>query len=342
MSTAYLYSPTFLEHAEPFHVEAPDRLSTIMRVLDETRLHERLTALEPVRARDEQILAVHTPRHLEKIRALAARGGHLDLDTYMNPRSLDAAYLAAGGAIRAVDAVMQGEVNYAFSLARPPGHHATRGQAMGFCLFNNLAIAACHALNHYKLERVMIVDFDVHHGNGTQDIFYDTSRVLYFSSHRYPFYPGTGHWSDMGEDEGVGFTVNVPLPFGVGDVTFQRIADDVVYPLAERYQPQLLLVSAGYDAHWADPLGAMTLVSTAGFATMVRTLKNIADDFCHARMVLTLEGGYHLDALAYSVAATFAALLGETEIRDPVGAAPMPERDAGDLIEQLRGVHRLV
>ena len=147
MSTAYLYSPIFLEHAEAFHIEAPDRLRAIMRVLDETGLRGRLTALAPTRATDEQILAVHTPRHLEKIRAFAERGGHLDADTYMNPCSLDAAYLAAGAAIRAVDAVMQGEVNYAFSLARPPGHHATRGQAMGFCLFNNLAIAARHALD---------------------------------------------------------------------------------------------------------------------------------------------------------------------------------------------------
>jgi len=240
-----------------------------------------------------------------------------------------------------VDAVMQGEVNNAFALVRPPGHHATRSQAMGFCLFNNVAVGAQYALDHYKLERVLIVDFDVHHGNGTQDIFYHTPHVLYFSTHQYPHYPGTGNWNEIGEGAGEGFTVNVPLPPRVGDEGFRRILDELLYPLAERYQPQLVLVSAGYDAYWNDPL-AMENLSIAGYGVIAQTLVAIANDQCQGRIVFTLEGGYNLDALAYGVAATFHALLGDREIPNPLGVARTPEHAIGDYLEQLKGIHRLV
>ena len=342
MTTAYLYSPIFLEHEEFGHPESPERLRAVMRTLQGTGVLPRLTALEPIVATDAHLEAVHTREHITRVKQLVARGGgHFDADTYANARSFDAALLAAGALVRAVDAVMAGEVDNAFALVRPPGHHATRTRAMGFCIFNNIAIAAQHALDAHHLERVLIADYDVHHGNGTQDIFYRTSRVLYFSTHQFPHYPGTGDWDEIGEGEGKGFTVNVPLPPGVGDDGFQHVFDDLLFPLAERYRPQLVLVSVGFDAHRNDPL-AWEDLSLAGYAALARTLGEIAREQCNGRIVFTLEGGYNVDALAHGVAATFRALLGDADIPDPLGPARRASRDVSDYVEQLKGVHRLV
>ncbi|MEW5717533.1 MAG: histone deacetylase [Chloroflexota bacterium] len=345
MTTAYLYSPVFLEHKQAGHPEAPERLIAILDTLEETGLRARLTALEPIPATDAQLQAAHAPEHIARVKSLIARGGgHFDADTYANARSLDAAVLAAGAGVRAVDAVMSGEADNAFALVRPPGHHAMRSRAMGFCIFNNIAVAAQHALAARKLERVLIVDYDVHHGNGTQDIFYRSSRVLYFSTHQYPHYPGTGDWRDIGEGEGAGFTVNVPLPPRIGDAGFQRIFDDLLFPLAERYRPQLVLVSVGYDAHWSDPL-AMENLTIAGYGALARTLVALAREFCGGRIIYTLEGGYNFPALAHGVAATLRALLGDPDPPDPLGASPRDDYavdDIGDYVEQLKGAHRLV
>jgi acetoin utilization deacetylase AcuC-like enzyme len=345
MTTAYLYSPVFLEHKEFGHPESPERLTTILQTLDETGLRARLTVLEPIPATDAQLQAAHTRDHIAHVKNLIARGGgHFDADTYANARSLDAARLAAGALVGAVDAVMAGQLDNAFALVRPPGHHATRSRAMGFCLFNNIAIAAQHALDAHQLDRVLIVDYDVHHGNGTQDIFYRSPRVLYFSTHQYPHYPGTGHWREIGEGEGAGYTVNVPLPPRIGDAGFQCILDDLLFPLAERYHPQLVLVSAGYDAHWSDPLATENL-TIAGYGALARTLVTLAREFCDGRLVYTLEGGYNLPALGHGVAATFHALLGDAHIPDPLGPSEYEDYavdDIGDYIEQLKGVHRLV
>lgn len=344
MTTAYLYSPVFLEHKERGHPESPERLRVILDTLAETGLLARLTALEPVPATDAQLQAVHAPGHIERVKTLVARGGgHFDADTYATARSLDAARLAAGAVVRAVDAVITGQVENAFALVRPPGHHATRTRAMGFCLFNNIAVAAQHALDTHKLERVLIVDYDVHHGNGTQDIFDSSARALYFSTHQYPHYPGTGDWREIGEVECAGFTVNVPLPSYVGDIGFGRVFDELLFPLAERYHPQLILVSAGYDAHWSDPL-AMENLTIAGYGALARTLVALARDLCAGRVVFTLEGGYNPPALAHGVAATFHALLGDPDIPDPLGASPREDYDSnaiGSYIEHLKGVHRL-
>ncbi len=341
MTTAYLYSPVFLEHQEVEHPESPDRLRRILDVLQDTGVLPRLVALDPIPATDAQIGAVHTPRHIERVKQLVANGGgHFDPDTYANTRSLDAARLAAGALVRAVDAVMTGEVDNAFALVRPPGHHATRGHAMGFCLFNNVAIGAQHALDAHHLERVLIVDYDVHHGNGTQDIFYNTSRVLYFSTHQYPYYPGTGSWRETGDGEGAGFTANVPLPPRVGDEGYLRIFEEFLFPLARRYQPQLILVSAGYDAYWADPL-AFENLSIRGYAELARVVVEMAREFAGGRVIYTLEGGYDINALGYGVAATFQVLLGDDDIPDPIGPSPRASEDLGDYIEQLRRVHHL-
>lgn len=345
MTTAYLYAPLFLEHQEYGHPESPERLNAILRALDETGIRARLTSLEPTPATEAQIETVHTREHYMRVKQLVARGGgHFDADTYANAYTLDAALLAAGALVRAVDAVMTSHVDNAFALVRPPGHHATRTRAMGFCIFNNVAIAAQYALDVHHLERVLIVDYDVHHGNGTQDIFYDSARVLYFSTHQYPHYPGTGDWREIGKGEGLGFTANVPLPTGIGDKGFQYIFDEFLSPLAERYQPQLILASVGYDAHWSDPL-AMENLTITGYGALARTLVALARDLCAGRIIFTLEGGYHLPALAYGVTATFHALLGDDEIADPLGASPHPEyalEAVQRYVEHLKGVHNLV
>jgi acetoin utilization deacetylase AcuC-like enzyme len=304
VTTAYLYSPIFLEHEEIGHPESPDRLRAIMRTLHDTGVLPRLTAIEPFAATDMQIEAVHTAQHLALVKALVAQGsGHLEADTYVNDRTLAAAQLAAGAVIRAVDAVMSGEVANAFALVRPPGHHALHYRASGFCIFNNVAIAAQHSLDAHKLDRVLIVDDDVHHGNGTQDIFYRSPRVLYFSTHQYPYYPGTGDWRETGVGEGIGYTVNVPLPAGVNDAGYQTIFDDLLRPLAERFRPQLILVSAGFDAHWSDPLAGENM-SLSGFTSLTRTLLEIAATYCAGRIVFALEGGYDLHSLALGVSNT--------------------------------------
>ncbi|MBI4673523.1 MAG: histone deacetylase [Chloroflexi bacterium] len=343
MKIGYVYSPVFLMHSAAGHPEAPQRLEAIMQVWRDAHLIEDLVAIEPTEATDERLLRVHSQKHLNTIAYADRRGGlQIDGDTYMNAYSRLAAYLAAGAAMNAVDAVMTGIVDATFALVRPPGHHATRDLAMGFCLFNNIAVAAQYALDRYNLERVLVMDFDVHHGNGTQDIFYASPDVFYFSTHRYPFYPGSGHWRDVGAEQGRGFTINVPMPHGVGNDQFARVFDALLYPAMRRYQPQLVLVSAGYDAHWADPLGALTLLDAAGYHYMTQVLHAIAQEFAEGHIVLLLEGGYNFDALGWSSYASVQALLGKSAPNDPVGPPPRPERDITDLIEHLQGVHRLV
>jgi acetoin utilization deacetylase AcuC-like enzyme len=341
MSTAYVYDPLYLEHSRAGHVECPERLETTMQVLREQRLLDHLVEVRPTPVPMELLLQVHHEHYVKLTREMAERGGgNLDPDTYLNHRSFEVALLAAGGLLNLVQAVLDGEVTNGFALVRPPGHHALPGRGMGFCLFNNIAISARYALEHKGLSRILIADFDLHHGNGTQEMFYDTAEVLYFSTHQYPHYPGSGHWSEIGEGEGEGYTVNVPLPAGVGDEGYERVFDEVLYPLAERYAPELILVSAGYDAHWADPLGMMQL-STTGYAYLANTLKEMAEELCGGRLAFTLEGGYDLRAVSHSIAATLQALLGD-EVYDPIGPSRQPSVPIDDLIVQIKGTHRLV
>jgi acetoin utilization deacetylase AcuC-like enzyme len=269
-----------------------------------------------------------------------AGGGHLDPDTYVAPRSFEAALMAAGGVVRAVEAVLAGEVANGFALVRPPGHHATATRAMGFCLFNNVAVAARAALAEGAVERVFIADFDVHHGNGTQDAFADDPAVFYFSTHQYPYYPGTGHWSETGHGAGEGTVLNVPLPAHVGDAGFAQVFAELAWPLAERFRPDLILVSAGYDAHWNDPLAQMNL-SLAGYAWLAQELVRMAEQLCDGRIVFTLEGGYELDVLACGVLNAFYAMMGEDIIADPCGRSPRPERPVDRLVARLKEVHGL-
>ncbi|MEE8389478.1 MAG: histone deacetylase [Anaerolineae bacterium] len=341
MNTAYVYNPIYLEHDLPSHPENARRLKRILSVLEDVEMLPRLMLLEPRQATIEELQRVHTPAHIELVQRVAqSGGGNLDPDTYTSPRSFDAALMAAGGLVQAVAAVLASEITNGFALVRPPGHHATPTRAMGFCLFNNVAVAARAALENKQVERVFIADFDVHHGNGTQDIFDDDPAVFYFSTHQYPHYPGTGLWNETGRGAGEGTLLNVPLPTQVGDAGYAQVFAELAWPLAERFQPDLILVSAGYDAHWSDPLAQMNL-SLTGYAWLEQELASMAQQLCDGRIVWTLEGGYQLDVLAYSVLNSFYAMLGENTIADPFGPAPHPERPVDALITRLKNVHNL-
>jgi len=315
----WLEHPSSLQHETGPHPEQPARITAIERELAARDWLGFERVMSP--AIDQALLhAVHPEFYVAAIaRVSADGGGYLDADTVMSRGSFEAALHAAGGAVRMVDLLLDGDAPYGFSAHRPPGHHALRERAMGFCLFNNIAVAAQYALDARGLERVMIVDWDVHHGNGTNDIFHATDQVLFVSIHQSPLYPGTGPASDVGSGAGRGFTVNLPVASGADDRLFCSLVDHVVVPLARSFEPQLLLVSAGYDAHRDDPLGSCE-VTEEGYAEMTRSIRGVGEELA-VPVGCVLEGGYALGALARSVAATLAALN---------GPLPAPTRDAFD------------
>jgi acetoin utilization deacetylase AcuC-like enzyme len=324
-----MHHPSSLDHDTGAHPEQPARIGAIERELASRGDlgFERVSS----RAVERPVLeAVHPVRHVELIERMAARGGaRIDADTVVSAGSFTAALHACGGAVSLVDRLLDGRAPTGISIHRPPGHHAEPERAMGFCLFNNIAVAARHALDAHGLERVMIVDWDVHHGNGTNDIFHAEPRVLFCSIHQSPLYPGTGAASDVGAGAGRGFTVNLPVAPGSGDREFRSLIDHVAVPLARVYSPQLLLVSAGFDAHVDDPL-ADCLVSDEGYAAMARSLREAAAEL-GVPVGAVLEGGYALDALARSVAATMAVLGGVSPERGAVGATEV----SGQALERL-------
>jgi acetoin utilization deacetylase AcuC-like enzyme len=262
--------------------------------------------VEPVAATREQLLRVHTAAHIDAVEATRGQATMIDADTFTSPDTADVALLAAGGAIQAVNAVLDGAHRTAAALVRPPGHHAESRRAMGFCFYSNVAVAAAHARAR-GLSRVAVVDYDVHHGNGTQEIFYGDPAVLYISTHQYPFYPGTGAASEIGADAGTGFTVNVPIEAGATDGDYSEVFDAVVEPVLRQFKPELLIISAGFDAHEADPLAQMRMTST-GLALATLRLKIVANDVCQGRVVLVTEGGYALKALGESLTAALMML----------------------------------
>ena len=343
MKVGFVYDPIYLEHDTGGHVENAKRLEAIMSQLEQTGVKQQLIPVKPRAASVEEISIVHHKQHILHVQEVAQNGGGwLDADTIMSSGSYRAAIYAAGGTIKATEVVMDEEVNIAFALVRPPGHHATSQRAMGFCLFNNVAISATHALIKYKLERVAIIDFDVHHGNGTHDIFYNNPQVLYISIHEHPFYPRTGSAEETGSGIAKGTTINIPLSAGCGDSEYLQMFEQIIVIATKRFKPHLILVSAGYDSHWADELALMQ-VSTIGFAQMVRIIKGLADELCNGRLVFTLEGGYNLNALATSINATFDALLGNSNIDDQLGQSPSrfdaPSMDS--LVKSIKKIHQL-
>jgi acetoin utilization deacetylase AcuC-like enzyme len=287
------------------HPERPERLGATRQAVANVGAHfERVT---PRPATDSELARVHDPGFIEALSRLGGKEGYLDPDTYVSKASVDVARLAAGSLVAMVDAMMDGPLQKGVALLRPPGHHARPARAMGFCLLNNIAVAAAHARSR-GLERIAIVDWDVHHGNGTQEMFWRDPHVLYVSMHQSPFYPGTGDADEVGEDDGRGYTVNVPLAAGGGDAVYASAFERIVLPVVEAYAPELVLVSAGFDASARDPLAQMEL-SPAAFGWMARELGRLADGSAKGRMALVLEGGYDLVALEAGMRSSIEGML---------------------------------
>jgi acetoin utilization deacetylase AcuC-like enzyme len=310
MTTGIVRDVRFHDHfMGPGHIECPERLEAIDAVLDQSP-GIFLDRIEARSATDEELAAVHAPAYIDFLAMTRGRSHvQLDADTATSSLSFEAARLAAGGTIEAADGVLDGRVRNAFALVRPPGHHAEHGQAKGFCLFNNVAVAAEHLLRKRGLGRVLIADWDVHHGNGTQNAFYSRSDVLFFSTHQSPFYPGSGRADEIGAAEGRGYTVNVPLSAGKTDGEYLFIYRNILGPIVRAFRPEFILVSAGFDIFHGDPLGRMN-VSFEGFAGLASEMMQLAEEACGGRLLLVLEGGYHLEGQALAVEQVLRRLAG--------------------------------
>ena len=323
--TGIVKDDRYLEHVMDIgHPESPERLKVIYQMLEETEMKGLFEMVKPRAATRGELELVHTPKYVDLIASTAGKPHYrLDMDTSTCAKSYEAALFAAGGLLELIKTVMEGKLHNGFALVRPPGHHAERDRAMGFCLFNNVAIGAQYAIQNFSLQKVLIVDWDVHHGNGTQNAFYEDPRVLYFSTHRYGFfYPGTGGATEVGEGKGEGFNVNVPLSTGGSDSEYGNIFDKILRPIALEYQPQLVLVSAGFDIHHDDPLGGME-VTEKGFARMTQILLEIAEATAQGKLAITLEGGYDVSGQSRSVK----AVLKELAQASPLEKADLIEKE---------------
>ncbi len=309
--TGILLDDIYLQHdTGPGHPERPDRLRSIVERLHRAGLIDQTTQIASRPAKVEELMRVHTREMIDRVRIASARGPvRLDADTTVSHQSYQAALRAAGGLLACCDAVMRGDVENAFAIVRPPGHHAERDRSMGFCLFNNVAVAARDMQERHGLPRIAIIDWDVHHGNGTQHIFDEDPSVFYASLHQHPLYPGTGMRSEEGRGEGIGTTLNIPLPSGSDDDNYARAFEEVERAVTS-FQPDAILVSAGYDAHHRDPLASMSMTE-AGFALLTDRVRQLAHDLCDDRLIVTLEGGYDLDGLSGSVVATVERLMAD-------------------------------
>jgi acetoin utilization deacetylase AcuC-like enzyme len=315
LSLVVIASDRFADHLTPVgHPERPERAEAMQKAVVEWRMRGG-TVIEAAAASAEQVGRVHDPDYISLLRETAGRAVALDPDTFTSPESYEVALLAAGAACQAVDHVLAGPMgSRACAVVRPPGHHAERGRAMGFCLFNNIAVAAAHARAR-GLARVAVVDYDVHHGNGTQFSFYADPSVLFISSHQFPYYPGTGAAVETGTGAGKGFTINLPLDAGATDADYELVYERVALPALRQFKPELILISAGFDAHQRDPLAGMRL-TTAEFGRLAASIAAVADEVCEGRVVATTEGGYDLQALGESLDLTLRVLDGEVRPDD--------------------------
>ena len=294
------------------HVESPKRLEVIYNMLDEADMAGRFQVVSPRPARHDELSWVHSESHVKRIASTDGKAYvSLDPDTQATSQSYQAATLAVGGLLALVDKIYDGTLKNGFALVRPPGHHAESNRAMGFCLFNNVAHGAIYAQKVHGAEKVLIVDWDLHHGNATQNSFYENPNVLFFSTHQYPHYPGSGGLKEVGRGEGSGYTINVPLRTGLGDGDFYQIFKVILGPVLDSFKPDFILVSAGFDTYYKDPLGGMG-VTPKGYAALTRVLMNLANIHCSGKLVLTLEGGYHLTGLKESVKAVLKELSHES------------------------------
>ncbi len=338
--TGILTDQRFLNHRPgPYHPESHRRLEAVYAMLTERGMAERFQHVAARQAAWEELLLVHAPEYVDLVASTAGlEHCSLDPDTSTSAGSYEAALLAAGGLNQAIAEVISGELQNAFALVRPPGHHAEGHRAMGFCLFNNVAIGAKYAQRFHDLKRILIVDWDVHHGNGTQHTFEEDASVLYFSTHRYPYYPGSGALEQVGRAEGTGYTINVPLAPGQDDTVYVGIFERILRPVALEFAPELILVSAGFDIHFDDPLGGMD-ITPEGFAALTRSILDTAETCCGGKVVLTLEGGYDLNGLTASIRAVLNELSGRTRT-DPAGLlSRAPRGDLEPLMQRVIHVH---
>jgi acetoin utilization deacetylase AcuC-like enzyme len=310
MNVGIVRDEIFLEHiTDDYHPENPNRLKYVYSMLNSID-KEGITYTPPRVATHDEIALIHDPAYIASIAATEGKmQRRLDPDTVTSPKSYEAACMASGGVLQLADMLISSEIKNGFALVRPPGHHAEKNKAMGFCLFNNIAIGARYLEKKHGLNRILIVDFDLHHGNGTQHSFYEDSSILYFSTHQYPYYPGTGWYNETGEGNGKGYTINIPLSYGMGDDDYEYAFREVLVPIADRYKPEAVLVSAGFDSYHNDPLGGMA-VTEGGFATMTRILLEVAKKHCNGKVLCALEGGYDLSGLTTSVKAVTMELKG--------------------------------
>lgn len=320
--TGLVYSPRYLQHFTGT-VEGHKRLQTIMDVLQEYRIADKLIKVEPYLAPLDIVQQVHSTKYLNALAGFAAKGGGTWAEeTIVSRESYEIALLAAGGGLAAIDAMMQKRVDNVFAAIRPPGHHASRDRGGGFCLLNNVAIAAKYAQQRYGVKRIFILDWDVHHGNGLQSIFYDDPSVLYFSIHQDEIYPRTGLADECGEGQGEGFTVNVPIPRQSGDAGYCYILSKLVTPILKAYKPDIILIAAGFDSHFYDPLGSLE-VTTQGYTRMTSILQNLASQICGGCLAAFLEGGYDLGSVGYSVAAMLSTMAGlNIQVNDLIEPPP--------------------
>jgi len=336
MTTGIVKDKRFMEHnMGPGHVESPQRLDVIYRMI-ESEISFPLADIKARRASKEELSWVHTPDYIDRIEETSGKERTvLDPDTSTSASSYEVARLAAGGLMELCQAVMNKKIGNGFALVRPPGHHAEVGQAMGFCLFNNVAVAAEYLLKKHGLERILIIDWDLHHGNGTQNSFYSRKDVLYFSTHQYPLYPGSGHWSEVGQGPGEGYTVNIPLSAGKGDSDFRFIFETILAPIADQYEPEFILVSAGFDIYEDDPLGGMQ-ISAAGFGALAHDLIEMAKKNSSNRILFTLEGGYDLQGLRDGVKEVLFQLSGESKKADiEVKRTSLLEKELQPILDTL-------
>lgn len=319
----FFYPTGHCAHAETGHPERPERVEVMRGALQAAGWWDAYPQLAPQAPERELLERVHSRAYLERLRRACERGERLDADTYTQPASWELALQSAGGALAVASAVWEGRARRGFALNRPPGHHATPERGMGFCLLNNVALAAEHLHASAGAERLAILDFDLHHGNGTQEVFYRRKEVFFASLHQSPLYPMSGALEEIGEGPGRGLNTNFPLPPGSGDTAFLTIVEEILLPLLDRFDPEMILVSYGFDPHWRDPLGHL-LLSAGAYGELVRRLCAWADEHCRGRIALFLEGGYDLEAGAACAQTVTAALLGQPW-PDTLGPSPRPE-----------------
>lgn len=338
-SSAIVYDSIFLKHDYPGHPENAKRLKLIYDELESKNLLNEIDLIDSHDAGEEELLLCHSKDYIDKLKKFCENGGgFLDPDSYANKFSYQAAIRAVGGLLELTKKIINREYKNGFALLRPPGHHALKNRSMGFCLIGNVAIAAKYSLKFNDIKRTAIIDIDVHHGNGTQAMVGDDPSILYVSTHQYPFYPGTGSINEIGEGKAKGTILNIPLAARTGDESFKRLYQEIIVPVIKRFEPDIIMVSAGFDAHWKDPLANLGL-SLAGYHFIINELINCANLVCVGKIIFALEGGYNLDVLKRAVSNAVNSLLGKNDYEDSFGKSPEPEPSIDNLISNLKKLH---